>query len=179
MSRLKLVPVEGASGKTAEVFQDIQHSFAMVPNLFKAYAQRPEILESNWNKVKAVMFAGQLPRQLKEMVAVAVSKANGCQYCVNAHGSALVMMGVPPAQVRSLIDNFESADLSEDTKTVLRLAVKSTREPATVAGPEIERLRELGYGDAQIVELLSVVDLFTSFNKFLDTLQVPIDFPTP
>lgn len=179
MQRLNLVQIEDAGGKAKEVFTDIKQNFGMVPNLFKAYANRPEILEANWNKVKAVMTEGELPRQLKEMIAVVVSKANSCQYCVNGHSAALKMMGVSPQQVCQLVENFEATDLPEDTKTVLRLAVKSTKEPEAITDAEIEELRKLGYSDAQLVEIISVVDLFTSFNKFLDTLGIPIDFPAP
>lgn len=179
MSRLQLVEDQEASGKAREVFEDIRQNFGMVPNLFKAYAHRPEVLEANWNKVKAVMFGGELPRPLKEMVAVVVSRANGCEYCVNAHGGMLRMLGVPRPQIRMLIENLETADLPEDTKVALRLAIKSTREPDSISQEEIEQLRQLGHSNAQIVELLSVVDLFTSFNKFLNTLRVPVDFPAP
>ncbi len=143
--------VQDATGKAGEVFADIKRSFGMVPNLFKAYAQRPEILEANWNKVKAVMFAGELPRPLKEMIAVVVSKANGCQYCINAHSAALKMMGVAPQQVPLLLENIETTDLPGATKTVLRLAAKSTREPAAITEADIVELRGLGYHDAQIV----------------------------
>lgn len=177
--RANLVQVPDAGGKTREVFEDITRSFGMVPNLFRAYALRPEILEANWNKVKAVMLAGELPRPLKEMIAVVVSKANGCQYCINAHSAALKMMGVAPQQVHLLLENIEATDLPAATKTVLRLAVKSTKEPAAITDAEIAELRGLGYDDAQIVEIFSVVDLFTSFNRFLDTLGIPIDFPSP
>lgn len=177
--RVNLVQVQAAGGKAAQVFEDVKQNFGMVPNLFKGYAQRPEILEANWNKYKAVMLSGELPRLLKEMVAVVVSKANGCQYCINAHSAALKMMGVAPRQVHLLLENIEATDLPAATKTVLRLAVKSTKEPAAITDAEIAGLRGLGYDDAQIVEIFSVVDLFTSFNRFLDTLGIPIDFPSP
>lgn len=179
MLRVKLVQAEDGDNKVNEVFEDIKRNFGMIPNLFKAYALRPEILEATWNRVKAVMVAGELPRQLKEMIAVVVSKVNGCQYCINAHSGALKMMGVPQQQVRQLVDNFETTDLSEDVKVVLRLAVKSTKAPEMITDLEIEELRKLEFSDAKIIEIFSVVDLFTSFNRFLDTLSVPIDFPAP
>lgn len=179
MLRVKLVKAEDGNNKVNEVFEDIRINFGMIPNLFKAYALRPEILEATWNRVKAVMVAGELPRQLKEMIAVVVSKVNGCQYCINAHSAALKMMGVPQQQARQLVDNFETADLPEDVKMVLRLAVKSTKSPDMITDLEIEELRKLGFSDANIIEIFSVVDLFTSFNRFLDTLSVPIDFPAP
>lgn len=171
--------VQDATGKAGEVFEDVKRNFGMVPNLFKTYAQRPEILEANWNKYKAVVLSGELPRPLKEMIAVVVSKANGCQYCINAHSAALKMMGIAPQQVHLLLENVEATALPAATKTLLRLAVKSTKEPAAITDADIAELRGLGYDDGQIVEMFSVVDLFTSFNRFLDTLGIPIDFPSP
>ncbi|OPX93578.1 MAG: Carboxymuconolactone decarboxylase family protein [Pelotomaculum sp. PtaB.Bin104] len=177
MARVKMVEVAEATGKAKEVFDDIKKNFGMVPNLFKTLALKPDILEANWEKVKAVMMQGELPRDLKEMVAVVVSQANGCRYCVRAHGTALKMLGTPRDKVLQIIENIDGADISSPVKKVLKLSVKATREPNNITDTELNEIKALGYSDTQIVELLSVVDLFTSFNKFLDTLQVEIDFP--
>ena len=179
MSRVRLVKVEEADGKANEVFGDIQQSFGMVPNLFKAYALRPEILDAKWNQVKAVMQEGKLPPQLKQMIAVVVSKANECQYCVNAHSAALAMMGMSQQQIRQIIENVEAAHLPEADALVLKLAAKSTKDPRSITDQEMDKLKQLGYRDAQVVEIFSVVALFTALNKFIDTLQIPIDFPAP
>ncbi|GAV23255.1 carboxymuconolactone decarboxylase family protein [Carboxydothermus pertinax] len=177
MARVKMIEVTEASGKVREVFEDIKKHFGMVPNLFKTYALKPEILEANWNKVKAVMMQGELNRELKEMVAVVVSRANGCNYCVRAHSAALKMLGIPKETIIQIIENIDDANIPAELKKVLTFAVKATREPNNISEAELNEIKALGYSDAQIVELLSVVDLYTSFNKFLDTLQVEIDFP--
>lgn len=177
MARVQIIEVAEATGKAKEVFDDIKKNFGMVPNLFKTLAIKPDILEANWKKVKAVMMQGELPRDLKEMVAVVVSQANGCPYCVNAHSAVLKMMGIPREKILQIIENIEGADVPPAVKKVVKLSVKATREPNDITDTEIKEIKDLGYSDAQIVELLSVVDLFTSFNKFLDALQVEIDFP--
>lgn len=87
-------------------------------------AHQPEYLDASWQKLKVVMGPGKLDRKTKEMIAVAVSAANNCEYCVNAHTAAL---------------------------------------------------KRLGVSDAEIVELMSVVDLFSGFNKFLDGLRIEPD----
>lgn len=179
MLRVKLIEVEEADGKAREVFEDIQQSFGMVPNLFKAYALRPGILQAKWNKVKAVMQEGELSPQLKQMIAVVVSKANECQYCVNAHSAALAMMGMSQQQIRQIIENVEAADLPTADALALKLTVKSTRDPRSITDQEMDHLKKLGYSDAQVVEIFSVSALFTALNKFIDTLQIPIDFPAP
>ncbi|HBW39138.1 carboxymuconolactone decarboxylase family protein [Desulfosporosinus sp. BICA1-9] len=111
------------------------------------------------------------------MVAVVVSQANSCSYCVDAHSAALKMMGFPREKILQLLDDVNSADISPAYKTLLNLAIKATREPHKISESEFQQLRDLGYSDANFVEFISVVDLFTSFNKFLDALQVEIDFP--
>jgi len=177
MARVKMIEMSEATGKVREVFGDITKTFGMVPNLFKAMALKPNILEANFNKVKAVIMQGELPRELKEMVAVVVSQANDCPYCVNAHGSALKMLGVPREKVQQIIDDIYTADISQEFRTVLDFAVKATVKPKSISDADLQEIKHFGYGDAKVVELLSVVDLFISFNKFLDVLQVEVDFP--
>jgi len=172
-----MLEVTEVKGKAGEMFAEITKTFGMVPNLFKAMALKPDILEANFMKFKAIMTQGELPRDLKEMVAVVVSQANSCSYCVDAHSAALKMMGFPREKILQLLDNVNSADISPAHKTLLNLAIKATREPHKISESEVQQLRDLGYSDANFVEFISVVDLFTSFNIFLDSLQVEIDFP--
>lgn len=179
MSRIQLVQVERADSKANEVFQDIQQGFGMVPNVFKAYALRPAILEAKWNQVKAVMQEGELPPDLKQMIAVVVSNANGCQYCVNAHSAALAMMGMSQQQIRRLTEDLEAVEIPTDTALVLKLATKCTTDPRSITDQEIGDLKRLGYSDSKVVEIFSVAALFTALNKFIDALQIPIDFPAP
>jgi alkylhydroperoxidase/carboxymuconolactone decarboxylase family protein YurZ len=83
MASIKLVPEEEATGKVKDVYEDIKSRLGIdfVPNLYKVMASKPDYLEANWNKVKAVMIeAGQLDRLTKEIIAVAVSAVNGCEY---------------------------------------------------------------------------------------------------
>ena len=78
-----MIPEEEATGKVKEIFDDIKASLEIdfVPNLYRVMAPRPDYLEANWNKVKAVMVQpGQLDRLTKEIIAVAVSAVNACDY---------------------------------------------------------------------------------------------------
>jgi uncharacterized peroxidase-related enzyme len=176
MSRITLVDTP-QNETTENTYAEIKSGFGMVPNLFKALANNPQILKANWEKLKAVMMQGDLPRDVKEMIAVVVSKANACQYCVDAHGNLLKMIGVPREKVLQIIANIDSANIDPATKTVLNFSVKATREPSKITDEDVQAIKDLGYNDSQLVELLSVIDLFTSFNIFLLAGQVDIDFP--
>ncbi|SRR6266545_5897784 len=83
MAAIAMVTEDQASGKVGEIYADIKASLGIdfVPNLYKVMAVKPEYLEANWNKVKAVMVTpGKLDRLTKEIIAVAVSAVNACVY---------------------------------------------------------------------------------------------------
>jgi alkylhydroperoxidase/carboxymuconolactone decarboxylase family protein YurZ len=83
MASIKMVPEEEATGKVKDVYEDIKSRLGIdfVPNLYKVMASKPDYLEANWNKVKAVMIeSGKLDRLTKEIIAVAVSAVLGCEY---------------------------------------------------------------------------------------------------
>ena len=126
MTTVALIDEQNASGEVGQVYAEIRSVFGLsfVPNMFKVMAHNPGYLKASWERVKVVMGPGLIERKTKEMIAVAVSAVNGCDYCVVAHTAAL---------------------------------------------------KGMGCGDAEIVELMSVVDLFSGFNKLLEGLQVTPD----
>lgn len=101
MSPVSLVSETQARGKVKKIFTEIKREFALpfVPNLFRAMANDPAYLESNWNRFKLVMLSGSLDRKTKELLAVAVSTANDCEYCINAHTWMLKQLGVSNAEI--------------------------------------------------------------------------------
>ena len=83
MSSVAMINEEDASGRAKEIYDEIKSTLGIdfVPNMYKVMAIKPEFLEANWNKVKAVMQTpGKLDTLTKEIVAVAVSAVMGCQY---------------------------------------------------------------------------------------------------
>ncbi len=78
-----MVEEEEAVGRVKDVYAEIKDTFGIdfVPNLYKVMAPNPAYLEANWNKVKAVMIESEnLDRLTKEIIAVAVSAVNSCDY---------------------------------------------------------------------------------------------------
>lgn len=176
MSRVKLLDRSDVSDEVRAVYDEIEGAFGMVPNLFKTYAHFPALLRANWEKTRTLMLGGRLPRPLKEMIAIVVSRANACQYCVAAHGMMLQQLGFGEEQVRALEVDIERADLSEKERAILAFAQKSTTTPLRVTNQDVERLKGYGLSDAEIVEAQGVMELFTGYNKFIDSLGVDLDF---
>jgi alkylhydroperoxidase/carboxymuconolactone decarboxylase family protein YurZ len=83
MASVNLITEEDATGKVREIYDEIQSQLEIdfVPNLYKAMAPLPHYLEANWNRVREIMVKeGQLDLLTKEIIAVAVSAVNGCDY---------------------------------------------------------------------------------------------------
>lgn len=82
MNRINLVNPATATGKVKEVFDDMERvrGKGRVSNLFRAYANFPDLLEANWNQVKILMRGGKLPYRLKEAIMLTVADANRCDY---------------------------------------------------------------------------------------------------
>lgn len=83
MATIAMIAEEEATGKVEAIYADIKATLGIdfVPNLYKVMATKPDYLEANWSKTRAVMVApGKLDRLTKEIIAVAVSAVNGCVY---------------------------------------------------------------------------------------------------
>jgi alkylhydroperoxidase family enzyme len=83
MAAIRMVEEEEAVGSVKDLYEEIKNTFGIdfVPNLYKVMAPNPAYLEANWNKVKAVMIESEnLDRLTKEIIAVAVSAVNSCDY---------------------------------------------------------------------------------------------------
>jgi len=176
MTRVIPLPEQGQDPAVAAVFAEIQNAFGRVPNLFRTYAHHPPLLRANWDKVKAVMMQGHLRREVKETIAVLVSKDNSCNYCVAAHTAALQSLGMSPEQIAALEQSLDATNFNAKEAALIRFAREANRSPLAIRDAQFQSLRQSGAQDAEIVEALGVMEVFTSFNKFLDSLQVDIDF---
>lgn len=176
MARIQIIEKQRTNDAVRPIYEEIEKAFGRVPNIFKTYAHFPPLLRTNWEKLKAVMMGGSLRRELKEAIALVVSEANSCQYCIVAHGLALRQLGFTKESIDALVKNVSAEGFEPKEQKILELARKSTRDANSVTDQDIEELRRLGWSESEIVEAQGVMELFTGLNKFLDSLAVDIDF---
>ncbi len=176
MPRISVVEKNEVSEDVQEIFTEIESAFGKVPNLFKTYSHFPPLLKANWDKVKALMMQGNLSRKTKEAIAVLVSKDNSCSYCVAAHTAALKSIGVTGKEIEIIENDIEKSDFTEKERGLITFARKANKDPNRIMDEEVEGLKKTGATEPEIVEALGVMELFTAFNKFLDSLNVEVDF---
>ena len=95
-----------ATGKVKEIYEDIKdkRQITEVPNFWKSLANNPETLERTWNNLQEIMKKGALDPITKELIYVAVSITNSCEYCIRSHTSAAKKKGATDQMIKEMID---------------------------------------------------------------------------
>ena len=105
MSIFKPIEEDEATGKVKEVFNDIKkvRKLESVPNFWKYIANDPETLDRTWKSMQQVMKKGALDEITKELIYVAVSVSNGCEYCIKSHSLAALKKGATNEMLSEMI----------------------------------------------------------------------------
>ena len=106
MSLFKSTNENKAKGKVKKVFEDIKKNrkISKIPNFWKSLAHNPENLERTWNNLKQIMKKGALDPVTKELIYVAVSITNNCDYCIRSHTAAAKKKGANDEMIKEMID---------------------------------------------------------------------------
>lgn len=106
MSLFKPIHEKEAKGKVKKVFDDIKRTrnIKNIPNFWKSLAHSPETLERTWNNLKQIMKNGALDSVTKELIYVAVSITNSCEYCIKSHTFAAKKKGATDQMLKEMID---------------------------------------------------------------------------
>ena len=104
MPMFKPIEENEATGKVKEVYDDIKSSrhITEVPNFRRMLANDPNELERSWNSLKQVMKKGALDHVTKELIYVAVSITNGCEYCIKSHSFAAKKKGATDEMLKEM-----------------------------------------------------------------------------
>ena len=105
MTILKAISEKQASGKVKKIFEDIKKTrkIKTIPNFWKTIAVDPDTLERTWNSLQQVMKKGSLDPLTKELIYVAVSMTNSCEYCIRSHTKAAQKKGLTDKMLKELI----------------------------------------------------------------------------
>lgn len=105
MATVKMVEENSATTEVREVYDDIKKTREInyIPNIWKTLATHPPTLKRIWLGIKSVMAAGRLDPLTKEMIAVAVSATNNCDYCIRSHTAAARKLGMDDEMLGELM----------------------------------------------------------------------------
>ena len=105
MTIFKKISENEATGKVKEIFDEIKEARQIpeIPNFWKTMANSPETLERTWRSLQQVMGKGELDPAVKELIYVAVSITNNCEYCIKSHSLAARKKGATDGMINEMI----------------------------------------------------------------------------
>jgi uncharacterized peroxidase-related enzyme len=175
MTWIATVPPE-AEGDLRDIYRAIGAARDGVADIHQAQSLNPRALRAHLDLYKVVMFQrGSLSRVQRERIAVVVSAANRCAYCVAHHGEALRQLGDDPALVAALGRGELSTDLSAADLSLLRWALRAAVEPAGASEVDVRALRDAGLDDRAVLDAVLVVAYFSFINRIALLLGVQVE----
>jgi len=144
----------------------VQEKSGFVPNVFLVLARRPDEFRAFFAYHDALMDKpGNLPKAEREMIVVATSSANQCQYCVVAHGAILRIRAKNPLIADQVAINYRKADITDRQKVMLDFAMKVALQAHAVDDGDIANLRSHGFSEEDIWDISSIAAFFSMSNR--------------
>src|SRR3954449_6089082 len=149
------------------LFRAARERIGFVPNVFRAYSFRPERLSAWFAHFRLVMEGTPgLSEAEREMIAVVVSMANGCLYCLVAHGASLrVAWGDPVMADRITLDWRRAEGLSERQRAICAFVERLTLRPVETTQADLEALREQGLSEHDAWDVIEIAAMYNFTNR--------------
>ncbi|MGJ4950143.1 peroxidase-related enzyme [Bradyrhizobium sp. HKCCYLS20291] len=144
----------------------VQEKSGFVPNVFLTLAHRPDEFRAFFAYHDALMEKdGGLTKAEREMIVVATSSANQCQYCVIAHGAILRIRAKNPVIADQIAINYRKADITPRQRAMLDFAMKVALEAQTVGDADFKALAGHGFSDDDIWDITAIAAFFALSNR--------------
>lgn len=155
--------------EVADEIGDVSERIGFLPNVARLLAVTPSHFVGWWTYFDQLMRGPSgLSKTQREMIAVVVSAESRCPYCLAAHAAALRLRTKDAALVERLAANYRHVDLDPRDRAMLDFAVKLTKSPDACGKDDLERLREVGFTDEDILHVVEVTAIF-NYNVRLAT----------
>ena len=173
ISRYPVPPLAEMPEDLRQRILEVQEKSGFVPNVFLAYAHRPDEFRAFFAYHDALMLRPSgLSKGEKEMIVVATSGANDCVYCVVAHGAILRIYEKNPLLADQVAVNYRKADISPRQKAMLAFAMKVCLDSAAIGDDDYERLREHGFDAEDAWDIAAISALFGLSNRMANAISM-------
>jgi uncharacterized peroxidase-related enzyme len=152
---------------------EVQEKSGFVPNVFLAFAHRPDEFRAFFAYHDALMLKPSgLTKGEREMIVVATSGANNCVYCVVAHGAILRIYEKNPLIAEQVATNYRKADIPPRQKAMLAFAMKVAMASGTIDDADFEALRPHGFSDEDIWDIGAIAAFFALSNRMANMIAM-------
>ena len=175
MSRIPTpATIEAAPNASQGMLQAVKKQLGVAPNLFRMVGTSPAALEG-YLGMSAALAKGSLPAATRQRIALAVAEINGCQYCLSAH----TYLGHNLAKLddAEMAANRRGRSTDPKADAAVHFASRVTQLRGHVSPADFAAVKDAGYSDAQIIEIVQHVALNVWTNYINTVAQTEIDFP--
>ncbi len=151
----------------------VQEKSGFVPNVFLVLAHRPDEFRAFFAYHDALMDKpGNLSKAEREMIVVATSNLNQCQYCVVAHGAILRIRAKNPLIADQVAVNYRKADITERQKAMIDFAVRVSAEAYKVGDGDLETLKSHGFTEEDAWDIAAISAFFGMSNRLANVTSM-------
>ncbi|HVC71704.1 MAG TPA: hypothetical protein VNC61_15725 [Acidimicrobiales bacterium] len=175
MARVKLIDPNQAEGRSHEVFERVKTYYKMVPGLQQALNYLPETTDALWTLSLNTAMEGTIREELKRVFFAVTAYEVECEYCTAAHMLALMGKRWSREECVDIIEGKPSPRLTDKENAAVDFARIVGRRPAGVTDEMTDKLRALGWTDAEIVEIVASVALMRYTTTVASALDVPLE----
>ncbi len=153
MTILQIITPEASSGRTAELYQEIEGAFGRVPAVVQVYGSSPEILAQQWEGIQYYRHHPRLGAALLATIRMLISQANQCDYCVGFNEAMLINhLGQSPEAVAATKQDPGAAPLSDRDKAMLLLVLKAVQTPSLLTREDVEMALTHGWTESDVLD---------------------------
>ena len=175
MSRLPTpASIEASPAASQPLLQAVKKQLGVVPNLFRLVGNSPAALEG-YLGLNGALAKGALEAPTRERIALAVAEINGCDYCLSAH--SYLASNLAKLSEAEISANRDGGSTDPKADVAVRFAVKLVNARGHVSEADVQTVKQAGYSDAQIIEIVLHVALNTLTNYVNEMAKTEIDFP--
>ncbi|MBE0638721.1 MAG: peroxidase-related enzyme [Bacteroidales bacterium] len=177
MSRIKVISYDEADGRLKEIYDGLISKRGQLAGVHTIQSLRPESIVKHIDLYMEIMFSkSELSRAEREMMAVVVSAANGCEYCITHHAQALLHYWKNTAKVELMKVDFRKVNLIDRELALCLYAHELTTEPKMSHKNDFtQKLRHAGLGDIAILDATLVVAYFNFVNRIVLALGLELE----
>jgi alkylhydroperoxidase family enzyme len=186
MKRQMLVEYKDASLGVQAIYDEIREIMGTpaVPNFLKSLGNNENVLRAIWSMTKNTLIEGEIPSLLKQLILFKISINSGNEYCTSLHGHAALNLD-PTLSYDDLInlsDGKTSTKLPASFKIAIDIVTRAALQPKSVADDDFDfedQLRDEGFSEPEIDELMAQAYFATMMNTFIDSCDIPWDSHFP
>jgi len=173
MSRIVAIDPAAATGEAKPLLEAVKSGLGMVPNFMRVLAHSPVALQG-FLGFHGIAGHGALDAATQERIALAVAERNACNYCLSAHTAIGRKAGLDNAEILAARQGGSS---DERAAAAIAFAAALLKDAGNITDEAFEAVRDAGYSDAEIVEIVAHVALNLFTNILNKAVEVEIDFP--